>query len=109
MVSLSVKATIWWPIVGTFKGVRKGDHFAPFLLNMAANSFSKMIVTAQRNGLLKGLADNIVQDGAVILQYVDDTILLLQDDLEGARNLTLLLYIFEIMSGRKSILRKVKL
>jgi hypothetical protein len=55
----------------------------------------------KKNGLLKGLDDNIVQDGVVILQYVDGTILLLQDDLEGARNLKLLLYIFKIMSGLK--------
>jgi hypothetical protein len=34
-----------------------------------------------------------------MLQYVDDTILLLQDDLQQARNLKL--YIFESMSGLK--------
>jgi hypothetical protein len=42
-----------------------------------------------------------VENGVAILQYADDTILLIQDDIEGARNLKLLLYIFEIMSGLK--------
>jgi hypothetical protein len=40
---------------------------------MHANSLSKMIVSAQRNGLLKGLADNLVDQGVAIVQYGDDT------------------------------------
>jgi hypothetical protein len=51
--------------------------------------------------LIKGLADNLVDHGVAILQYADDTILLLQDDMEGARNLKLLFYIFETMSDLK--------
>jgi hypothetical protein len=47
------------------------------------------------------LADNIVQYGVAMLQYADDTILLIQDDVEQARNLKLLLYLFEAMSGLK--------
>jgi hypothetical protein len=77
-----------------FKGVRQGDPFAPFMFNMDANSLSKMIVYAQRSGLLKGLAENSVEHGVAILQYADDSILLIHDDVEGARNLKLLLYIF---------------
>jgi hypothetical protein len=68
---------------------------------MVANSLSKMIVSAQRNGLIKGLADNLVDHGVAILQYAYDTIMLLQDDMEGSRNLKLLLYIFETMSRLK--------
>nr|XP_051190566.1 uncharacterized protein LOC127303892 [Lolium perenne] len=67
---------------GSHKGVRQGDPFAPFLFNMAANSLAKMISVAQQNGLLTGLADNIVQYGVAMLQYADDTILLIQDDVE---------------------------
>ncbi|XP_071680257.1 uncharacterized protein [Lolium perenne] len=86
---------------GSHKGVRQGDPFAPFLFNMAANSLAKMISIAQQNGLLTGLADNIVQNGVAMLQYADDTILLIQDDVEQARNLKLLSYLFEAMSGLK--------
>jgi hypothetical protein len=68
---------------------------------MAANSLSKIIVNAQRSGLIRGLAENLVVDVVAILQYAYETILLIQDDGEGARNLKLLLYIFEIMSGLK--------
>jgi hypothetical protein len=60
-----------------------------------------MIQNAQQNGLISGLADQILDRGCAILQYVDDTILYIKDDLESARNLKLLLYIFESMSGLK--------
>ena len=36
-----------------------------------------------------------------MLQYADDTILCVQDDLETAQNLKLLLYLYESMSGLK--------
>jgi hypothetical protein len=51
--------------------------------------------------LIAGLADHVIEGGCVILQYADDTILFIQDDMESARNLKLLLYIFESMSGLK--------
>jgi hypothetical protein len=80
--TLSVKINdVLGPYFGSFKGVRQGDPFAPFLFNMAANGLSKMIENAQRNGLFKGLAENLVEHGIAILQYADDTILLIQDDL----------------------------
>jgi hypothetical protein len=60
-----------------------------------------MIQNAQQNGLISGLADQILDRGCAILQYADDTILFIKDDLESARNLKLLLYIFDSMSGLK--------
>jgi hypothetical protein len=89
------------PYFGSHKGVRQGDPFAPFLFNMAANSLAKMVSVAQQNGLVVGLTDNIIPRGIAMLQYADDTILLIQDDLEQAGNLKLLLYLFEAMSGLK--------
>jgi hypothetical protein len=73
---------------------------------MAANSLAKMVSVAQQNELVTGLADNIVPGGIAMLQYADDTILLIQDDLEQARNLKLLLYLFEAMSGLKIYFEK---
>ena len=60
-----------------------------------------MVRQAQRNGLLCGLADNLISNGVAILQYADDTIICLKDDLDMARNMKLLLYLFESMSGLK--------
>jgi hypothetical protein len=48
-----------------------------------------------------GLADHIVDGGCSILQYADDTVLFIHDDVDSAINLKLLLYMFESMSGLK--------
>lgn len=40
------------------------------------------------------------------MQYADDTIICLKHNLEGARNLKLLLYIYELMTGLKINLYK---
>jgi hypothetical protein len=60
-----------------------------------------MILHAQSNKLIVGLVDHIVPHGVVILQYADDTIICLKHDLEKARNLKLLLYLYEMMAGLK--------
>jgi hypothetical protein len=42
-----------------------------------------------------------VEGGVAILQYADDTILLLENNLDQARNLKVILCLFEQMSGLK--------
>jgi hypothetical protein len=42
-----------------------------------------MIHKAQENGLIKGLVANYIDQGLVVLQYADDTILCIEDDLES--------------------------
>ena len=60
-----------------------------------------MVRRAQHNGLLCGLAENLIPRGVAILQYADDTIISLKNDFEKARNMKLLLYLYEVMSGLK--------
>jgi hypothetical protein len=54
-----------------------------------------MVCAAQANNLVTGLVDNLIPKGVAILQYADDTILCLQADEEKARNIKLLLYMYE--------------
>lgn len=68
---------------------------------MAAECLTKMILTAQGNGLIVGMAPDLIDKGVVVLQYADDTILCVNHDQEKAINLKLLLYMFELMSGLK--------
>jgi hypothetical protein len=44
---------------------------------------------------------HLVDGGISLLQYADDTALLLDDDLENARNVKYILYLFEQISGLK--------
>jgi hypothetical protein len=60
-----------------------------------------MILRAQGNGLIVGLIDHIIPHGVAVLQYADDTIVCLKHDLNKARNLKLLLYLYEMMAGLK--------
>jgi len=60
-----------------------------------------MVRQAQVNGLIYGLAENLIPNGVAILQYADDTIICLKDDIVVARNMKLLLYLYEVMSGLK--------
>ena len=55
----------------------------------------------QSNNIIRGLITEYVQNGIALLQYADDTILCLQDDLENAQNLKFILYLYEGMSGLK--------
>jgi hypothetical protein len=77
------------------KGVGQGDPLSPILFNMAADCLARMIRKAQNNHLIVGLAANLILKGVVVLQYADDTIICLKDDLEVARNMTLLLDLYE--------------
>jgi hypothetical protein len=61
-----------------------------------------LVIKAQHSNLVTGLIDHLIPKGIVILQYADDTILCLQDNTEKARNIKLLLYIYEQMSGLKT-------
>jgi hypothetical protein len=51
--------------------------------------------------LISGLISHLIPNGVAILQYTDDTIMCLKNDMEKVRNVKLMLYIFEQMSGLK--------
>jgi hypothetical protein len=68
---------------------------------MAGEVLTKMVIQAQKNGLIVGLAPGLIPNGVAILQYADDTVLCITHDPEKAVNLKLLLYLFERMSGLK--------
>jgi hypothetical protein len=77
------------------KGVKQGDPLSPLLFNLAADCLAKMVQTTQKNGMIKGLVKEYIPNGVAILQYADDTILCMEEDQETARNMKILLYIYE--------------
>ena len=76
------------------KGVLQGDPLSPLLFNMAADALPKIIKQTQKNNHLSRLVLEYVEKGVAILQYVDDTILCMEDKLENAVNMKLLLCIY---------------
>jgi hypothetical protein len=88
--------------------VRQGDPLSPILFNFAAESLTKMVENAQTQGLFTRLIDHIIPKGVAILQYADDTIVFLKHDVEGARNMKLLLCMYEMMAGLKINFNKIE-
>src|SRR5688572_1305162 len=85
----------------TKKGLRQGDPMSPILFNIMADMLSILIKRAKDDGQIKGFIPHLVEDGLSILQYADDTILFMDHDLEQAKNLKLLLCVFEQLLGLK--------
>ena len=99
---MSVKLNdVTGPYFVSSKGVRQGDPLSPILFNFVADCMARMVRKAQNESLIMGLASNIILKGVVLLQYADDTIVCLQNNIDYARNMKLLLYFYEMMSGLK--------
>ena len=89
------------PYFMSHKGVRQGDPLSPILFNFVADYLTRMVRQAQRSGQITGLASNLVPHGVAILQYADDTIICIKEDIDIAKNMKILLYIYELMTGLK--------
>ena len=85
----------------THRGLRQGDPLSPLLFNLVADALASMIEKAQRNGLIKGVSSHLIARGVSLLQYADDTVLLIEHDDSYILNLKFLLYCFEWTSGLK--------
>jgi hypothetical protein len=60
-----------------------------------------LIKRAKDDGQINGIIPHFVDDCLSILQYVDDTVIFLDHDIEQAKNMKLLLTVFEQLSGLK--------
>ena len=49
------------------RGLRQGDPLSPILFNFAVDCLAGMVRQGQNNGLLCGLASNLIDGGVVIL------------------------------------------
>ena len=58
-----------------------------------------MVARARESEQFKGVVPHLVDDGLSSLQYADDTIIFVEDNIEQAKNLKILLCVFEKLSG----------
>jgi retron-type reverse transcriptase len=85
----------------TKKSVRQGDPLSPILFNIVVDMLVILIKRSKAEGQIEGVIPHLVDDGLLILQYTNDTILFMEHDLEKARNMKLLLSAFKELSGLK--------
>ena len=66
------------PFFPTLCGVRQGDPFSPFLFNMVVDALAAILDKAKAARHIRGLVPHLVGGGGVsLLQYADDTILVM--------------------------------
>ena len=85
----------------TGKGLRQGDPLSPILFNLVVDVLTRMFQKAQDHELIKGLGCELIPQGVISLQYADDTILFLSDNVKKARNMKYILACFENISGMR--------
>jgi hypothetical protein len=83
----------------TRKGLRQGDPLLPILFNISADKLAILIQQAKEDAQVDGLIPHLVEEGVLILQYADDTIIFMDHDLGKALNMKLILCFFEQLSG----------
>ena len=83
------------------KGLRQGDPLSPLLFNLVADIFTRMLIKAARHNLISGLLPHVIDGGVISLQYADDTLLFLKDDLDMANNMKWILLCYEQMTGMR--------
>jgi hypothetical protein len=91
------------PYFKTLRGVRQGDPLPPIVFDLAVDVLAVLIRWAQEAGLIKSAISGLIEEGVVMMQYADDTVFLFEDNVESARNLKIILNIFEHFSGLKII------
>jgi hypothetical protein len=83
------------------RGLHQGDPISPILFNIVTDMLAILIKRAKEDGQINRIIPHLVDDGLSILQYADDTIIFLDHDLDQAKNMKLLLTVFEQISGLK--------
>jgi len=68
-----------------------------------------IVSKAKEDSKVKGVVPNLIDGGLSILQYADDTIIFIDHDIEQAKNLKLLICVFEQLSGLKINFQKSEL
>lgn len=81
----------------SFKGLRQGHSLSPLLINMVADALAEILKVAREEDIIKGLVPDLIEGGLTHLQYANDSILFLEDDMQSITNLKFLLFYSEEM------------
>ena len=88
------------PFFPTFCGVRQGDPFSPFLFNIVVDALAAILDKAKAAGHIKGIVSQLVGGNRIsLLEYADDTIIMVEGSQSDISNLKFLLLCFQQMSG----------
>lgn len=83
------------------RGIRHGDPMSQLLFNLVGEVFNLMTEKAKVLGLIKGIKFQYDSTEISHIQFVDDTIIFLQQDEASLLNCKRLLQCFQLTSGLK--------
>jgi hypothetical protein len=66
-----------------------------------ADVFTRMLIKVAHNNLILGMFRSFCPSGIISMQYVDDTLLFLENKMESVKNLKWILSYFEQLSGMR--------
>ena len=89
--------------------MRQGDPLSLILFNIMVDMLAIFISRAKESEQIQGVVPYLVDEGLSVLQYADDTIIFMNNDLERVKNMKLLLCAFEQLSGLKINFHKSEL
>ena len=90
------------PYFPTSCGVRQGDPFSPFLFNLVVDALAAILDKAKAAGHIRGITPHLAGgSGISLLQYADDTIIMVEDSDANISNLKFLLLCLQQMAGLK--------
>lgn len=85
----------------TFRGLPQGDPLSPLLFNIVADVLGVLLDKAVNKGHIKGVLTNLLPEGISHIQYADDTVIMIDGSDISIRNLKLIRYCFEWLTGLK--------
>lgn len=91
------------------RGLRQGDPLSPLLFILVGEVLNKLIAQARKINFLKGISFPGSHQEISLLQFVDDTILFIEDNMNSIRAVKKILQIFQMLSGLKINLDKSNL
>ncbi|XP_017245327.1 uncharacterized protein LOC108216978 [Daucus carota subsp. sativus] len=91
------------------RGLRQGDPLSPLLFNLVGEVLHCMLVKAEEAGVFQGI--RLGNEGGTVshLQYADDTVIFVENNIEAIKGVKRVLQGFEILSGLKINYSKSKL
>lgn len=81
------------------RGLRQGDLISPLIFSPIAESLTQFFKAARENSMLKRFAIKEGGKEIIVLQYMDDTMVFLDDSLDMVANLKCMMYWFDVVSG----------
>lgn len=67
---------------------------SPLLFNIIADMLAILVNKTKEDGKVSGVVPHPIDGGLSILQYVDDTVMFMEHDMEKAKKVKLLLCVF---------------